>query len=152
MFGGANPAKEMNPAVAAGSSAASASASFVVAQSGTAYRQATLAAQARTEADRYSPAGSAPTFAGALPTAVPSPVPSRSAPEPVPPSPYASPTALLRGCVYRLTGGTAPRLVDRGSYQGTPAYVIVGESKVWVVGLGCTASRPDLLASAALAG
>lgn len=56
----------------------------------------------------------------------------------------------LRGCVLNLTGGAAPRLVDRASYQGTPAYVIATASHVWVVGLDCTEARPDLITSASL--
>jgi hypothetical protein len=56
----------------------------------------------------------------------------------------------LRGCVVHFTGGAAPRLIDRASYQGTPVYVIASASHVWVVGLDCTAGRPDLIASASL--
>ncbi len=57
----------------------------------------------------------------------------------------------LRGCVLALTGGVAPRLVDKAIYQGTPAYVIATASRVWVVRTDCTANRPDLITSVPLA-
>jgi hypothetical protein len=64
----------------------------------------------------------------------------------------AAPSAALRGCVLQLTGGAPPRLVDRATYQGEPAYVIASSSRVWVVGLGCTAAKTELIVSVALAG
>jgi hypothetical protein len=57
----------------------------------------------------------------------------------------------LRSCVLHLTRGVPPRLVDRATYQGTPAYVIATGSRVWVVGLGCTATNPHQITSASLA-
>jgi hypothetical protein len=81
--------------------------------------------------------------------AVPSPASSR---------PAASgtgslvPSAALAGCVSHLTGGVPPTLVDRASYDGSPAYVIAVPSRAWVVGLGCTAADPHLIASVSLAG
>src|SRR5262249_4692250 len=62
------------------------------------------------------------------------------------------PSSTLRGCVLQLTNGKAPRLVDRATYQGEPAYVIASSSRVWVVGLGCTADKTELIASVPLAG
>jgi hypothetical protein len=132
--GMSRPAAVAEPSASASSPS---SVSFVVAQSGTAYQPATLATQASTEAGRYSS-----TAYGSTSTSAPSAARAVS----------ASPSARLRGCVYHFTGASAPRLVDRGTYGGRPAYVIVGASKVWVVALGCTASSPDLLASAALTG
>jgi hypothetical protein len=64
----------------------------------------------------------------------------------------AGPTAALRGCVLHLTGDVPPRLVDRATYQGEPAYVIASSTRVWVVGLGCTATKTELIVSVALAG
>ena len=64
----------------------------------------------------------------------------------------ATSSAALRGCVLHLTGGVAPRLVDRATYQGEPAYVIASSTRVWVVGLGCTAAKTELVVSVALAG
>jgi hypothetical protein len=63
-----------------------------------------------------------------------------------------APSAALRGCVLQLTGGLPPRLVDRATYQGEPAYVIASSTRVWVVGLGCTAAKTELIVSVALAG
>ncbi len=54
--------------------------------------------------------------------------------------------------MLHLTGGVAPRLVDRATYQGEPAYVIASSTRVWVVGLGCTAAKTELVVSVALAG
>jgi hypothetical protein len=63
-----------------------------------------------------------------------------------------APTAQLRGCVLTVTGGALPELVDRATYQGTPVYVIASSSRVWVVGLGCTAARAQVIVSVPLAG
>jgi len=60
------------------------------------------------------------------------------------------PSATLAGCVLHLTGQVRPTLVDRATYQGKPAYVIAVANWAWVVGPGCTASNPDLLASVGL--
>ena len=64
----------------------------------------------------------------------------------------SAPSAGLRGCVLRLTGGALPRLVDRATYQGEAAYIIASSSRVWVAGLGCTAADTEVIASVPLAG
>jgi hypothetical protein len=64
----------------------------------------------------------------------------------------SAPPAQLLGCVRQLTGGTVPGLVDQASYQGTGAYIIASSSRVWVVGLGCSAAKPDLIVSVPRAG
>jgi hypothetical protein len=145
----------------ASGSAAGPAAQFVVTRSGTSYQRATLAAQARAETARYArdrvPGASAPApspaSAGA-PVSASAPVSAASSEAGVSGSgtSTSAPSVQLRGCVAQLTGGSDPRLVDSGTYAGTPAYVIVGVSEVWVVGLGCTAGQPELLASASLAG
>ena len=99
--------------------------SFLVTASGTKYQRATLAGQARA---RSASSASAGTAVG------------------------TTPSAALRGCVVHLTGGATPRLVDRATYQGEPAYVVVSATRVWVVGLGCTAAKTELIVSVALAG
>jgi hypothetical protein len=99
-------------------------AAFTVTDSGTRYDRATLARQ--VEARLRAPASSA--AAG------------------------HAPSSGLRGCVLHVTGGSTPALVDQGSYQGTGAYVIASASHVWVVGLACTAAKPELVVSAPLAG
>jgi hypothetical protein len=65
---------------------------------------------------------------------------------------FSSPvvSGTLVGCVLHLTGNVRPTLVDRATYQGQPAYVIAVPRHVWVVGPGCTATNPDLIASAGL--
>jgi len=48
--------------------------------------------------------------------------------------------------------GALIRLVDRATYRGEPAYVIASSTRAWVVGLGCTAAKTELVVSVALAG
>ena len=120
--------------------------SFVVSMSGTRYQQATLAEQVRS---RLPADGGQGTYGT---TTVPTPrqtVPGASASSA---SAAAGPGAALRGCVFHLTGGVLPRLVDRATYQGEPAYIIASPSRVWVVGLGCTAAKTEVVTSVPLAG
>jgi hypothetical protein len=117
--------------------------SFVVSMSGTRYQKASLAEQVRTRL---------PANGGTYGATVPGPgktVPAASASAS---STAVVPGAALRGCVFHLTGGVLPRLVDRATYQGEPAYIIAGPSRVWVVGLGCTAAKTELVTSVPLAG
>lgn len=102
--------------------------SFAVTASGTRYERATLAEQVR---GRLTANGS-----GKAPGS----------------SSSAAPSATLRGCVRQVAGGALLRLVDRATYQGEPAYVIASSTRVWVVGLGCTAAKTELVVSVALAG
>jgi len=140
---------------AAGSSAASApravtpaaagtSAGLVVSETGTRYQQATLAQQVRAQVTAAK---------GRQP--VPSAAPTAGSSSSGAAAGGGSVTALagqLRACVLQVTGGVLPELVDLATYQGTPAYVIATASRVWVVGLGCTAARPQVITSVALAG
>jgi hypothetical protein len=100
-------------------------ATFTVTASGTSYQPATLAAQVRAQLAR-------PTKTGAQP------------------ADEAAPSAQLAGCVLHLTGHVRPSLVDRATYQGKPVYVIAVTNWAWVVGTGCTASNPELIASVGL--
>ncbi len=118
----ASGAVEAGPRASSASAPDAGSATFSVTASGTRYERATLAEQVRARV-----AGS-PVSLG------------------------ATSGAALRGCVLHLTGGVAPRLVDRATYQGEPAYVIASSTRVWVVGLGCTAAKTELVVSVALAG
>jgi len=133
------------PASSAAASASSAAADFTVIQTGTSYQRATLAqqaraqvlaAQARESGQTAVPSASSATFSLSTPgSAVPGPL-----------------AGQLRACVLAVTGGVRPELVDRATYQGTPAYIIATSSHVWVTGLGCTAARPQVIASVPLAG
>lgn len=100
-------------------------AAFAVTASGTNYQSATLAQQVRAQLAR-------PAKTAALPAA------------------EAAPSAQLSTCVLHLTGQMRPSLVDRATYQGKPAYVIAVTNRAWVVGTGCTASNPELIASVGL--
>jgi hypothetical protein len=99
-------------------------AAFTVTASGTNYLPATLAPQVRAQLARSAKI--------ALPAA------------------EATPSAQLSACVLHLTGQRRPSLVDRATYQGKPAYVIAVTNRAWVVGTGCTASNPELIASVGL--
>jgi hypothetical protein len=120
---------------------------FTVTQSGTSYRKAALAAQVRVQLARGSaaagPAVPAPVASSASAAAGSAAAGSSGV--------AATPTPQLLGCVLHLTGGTRPELVDQAVYQGTDAYVIATSSHVWVVGPGCTAANPELIASVPLA-
>jgi hypothetical protein len=121
---------------------------FTVSASGTKYQAATLAAQVRARLSTPA-AGSS-----SRPSNVPGPSKTSSSSAAASSSQTASgtrePTTALRGCVLHLTGGQPPRLVDRATYQGAPAYVIASSNHVWVVGLGCTATNAELITSVAL--
>jgi hypothetical protein len=112
-------------------------ASFAVTVSGTKYTHATLAEQVRT---RLAANGGQETFGQSAPVAGASPAPGAGA------------SQALQGCVLHLTDGAVPRLVDRATYQGEPVYVVASSSHVWVVGLGCTAAKTELVESVPLAG
>jgi hypothetical protein len=143
-------------------SPAGTSAGFTVSQTGTSYQQATLAQQAHAHmlaarADKSGPAAvpsaSSPSSAAASASSAPASSGSASSGSTTSvKAPARVPSAALRACVLKVTGGTVPELVDRATYQGTPAYVIATSSRVWVVGLGCTAARPQVIASEPLAG
>ena len=104
-------------------------AGFVVITSGTMYHRATLDTQVRhqmAQAASRSAEGQAAAGGG------------------------STPSPSLAGCVLQLTGGASPSFVDRATYQGKPAYVIAVSNWAWVVGTGCTASNPELMASVGL--
>jgi hypothetical protein len=138
-------------AAARGPQYAGAGSSFVVTVSGTKYQQATLAEQVRA---RLAPnAGPQSSGAATVPAGGATvPVASASSASADATSVGVAPGSALQGCVLHLTGGTAPRLVDRATYEGEPAYIIATSSRVWVVGLGCTAANTRVVASAPLAG
>ena len=129
---------------------------FTVTTSGTKYQAATLAAQVRARLAgsgimTQAPSASAPAASASSTAPAPAASASSSALAASSSSGAPVPTAL-RGCVLRLTGGVPPRLVDRATYQGEAAYIIAGSNRVWVVGLGCTAAKTELIASVPLAG
>jgi hypothetical protein len=131
---------------------------FTVTTSGTKYQAATLAAQVRARLTAsgsprsgltQAPSASAP----AASSTAPAPTASASSSSLAASSSSGAPVpAGLRGCVLRLTDGALPRLVDRATYRGEAAYIIAGSNRVWVVGLGCTAAKTELIASVPLAG
>ena len=121
---------------------------FTVTTSGTKYQAATLAAQVRARLAASGTPGGLPQAPSARASAASA---SSSALAASSSSGAPVPTGL-RSCVLRLTGGVLPRLVDRATYQGEAAYIIAGSNRVWVVGLGCTAAKTELIASVPFAG
>jgi hypothetical protein len=126
---------------------------FLVYSTGTAYERATLASQVRAELNnpafaRQSPATPANSADGTA--TAPSAAASASAASP--PADGAVPSPLLAGCVSQVTGGAAPSLVDKGTYDGIPAYIVAVPTQVWVVRRGCTAADTQLLARIPLNG
>jgi hypothetical protein len=128
---------EAGPTKAAPGAEPTVSPFFAVTVSGTNYEEPTLAAQVR---GKLAPSGGKNTFAGTFPAPTTNPRTS------------VTPSPALRGCVLHFTNGAAPRLVDRATYNGQPAYVIASSTHVWVVGLGCTAANPELVTQVPLAG
>jgi hypothetical protein len=148
--------------------------------SNTPYTHARLAAQAsalvsgrvafsdNTGAGVGVEASSAPPSAG---TVDPASTPTAGAPLPASSTPSAEATtkassgALLSGaaltaCLVQLTGttGSVAVAVDRGTYEGAPADVVVvptaddpSSLDVWVVSPGCSATNADVLEFARIA-
>jgi hypothetical protein len=143
---GSVPNSGLQPEHAAAEPTASASASapigFLVYSTGTAYKRSTLASQAQGKLTTYG-------FASVTPAAPAGSAPASAASSSVNGQP---PPARLSGCVSAVTDGATPSLVDQGSYDGTPAYIIVAPTEVWVVRLGCTAADPELIARVPLKG
>jgi len=119
---------------------------FLVSSTGTAYQRSTLASQVRDQLTSLGHPNSATTPASSASAAAP---PSASAAASAAVGGYV-PSAQLSGCVSAVTGGVAPSLVDKASYDGVPAYIIAVPTEVWVVRRGCTAADPQLVVRAPL--
>jgi hypothetical protein len=133
---------------------------FLVRDSGTSFRKATLRVQiqdmlaARATVPTVRPAGQPglPSWATTSPAAGPA-VRRSGAHEPaglLPTGGVVAPSPALVGCVMHLTGNVSPVFVDRATYQSQPAYVIAVSSRAWVVGVDCTAADPRLITSVQL--
>ncbi len=126
---------------------------LTVTETGTRYEQSTLASQVLAVESVRSNMTFGTDKAAPTPGASSAPAaPAASAPAASASTTAAPLTSALRGCVLHLTGNKAASLIDRSTYNGTLAYVIATTSHVWVVGLGCTSGRPELITSVPLAG
>jgi hypothetical protein len=123
---------------------------FLVYSTGVAYQRSTLASQVRAELDSPALGGRGPVNSANATASAPAPAASASAASSSVSG--ALPTAQLSGCVSEVTGGAAPSLVDKASYDGIPAYIIAVPTRVWVVGRGCTAADTQLIVQAPLKG
>jgi hypothetical protein len=133
-------------------SSANAAHGFLVYSTGIAYQRSTLASQVRAELDSRAlrrqglatPANSAEATATAPAASASASAAGASA--------GSAPSPQLSGCVSQVTGGAAPSLVDKATYDGIPAYIIAVPTQVWVVGRGCTAADTQLLTRIPLKG
>ena len=137
-------------------------------RSGFSYQPGTLGQQAATALTRYhrsearvTPAdrgiqggpaqGSTPASGASGGHAVAGPA-TRQGPDSLAPAASPAEEATLRGCTATIADGRTVELVDRASYAGRPAVIIVlaaGGGKpatVWVMGPGCSAGHPDKIA------
>jgi hypothetical protein len=144
----AGRASQAQPGDANDKPSATAPTGFLVYSTGTSYEQSTLAGQVRVQLSSHDFGSLGPAAAdnSASATAPASSAASTSGVGGSTPSPG------LRGCVSKVTGGAAPSLVDRASYDGIPAYIIAVPTRVWVVRLGCTATDTQLIAAVPLGG
>ncbi|HEY6787883.1 MAG TPA: hypothetical protein VI365_11285 [Trebonia sp.] len=152
------PTGEVTTSPASGASHTTA---FLVTDSNITYQKATLGTQVRHTLAVQKPA---PVIRqvqpSAAPTTIPAPSPPDSGASPVldPPGTESTraaaipaaqvpPSQALVECVLHLTGDVPPTFVDRATYQAEQVYVIAVADEAWVVGIGCTASRPTLITS-----
>ena len=129
---------------------------FMVMDTNTQYSKSTLPTQVRNKlaAEGAAP-GRQPTNAESAPVpatgsggGVPSSQPATAAGTPGGgATPEAAPSKSLVACVLHVTGDVPPKFVDRGTYQAKPVYVIAVSDEAWVVGIGCTATRPAVITS-----
>jgi len=123
---------------------------FFVTESGTRYQAASLRAQVLGELASNSADTTAPVPSAAAPAPASSPSSQFAAGNGAATSGGSAPSANLIGCALALTGKVTPSLVDQAFYQGKPVYVIAVPNHAWVVGRGCTASHPAVIASVSL--
>jgi hypothetical protein len=131
------------------------SAAFLVTVSSTRYRKPTLRAQVSSQLAKQALApsvGPAPAITGMHGSESNGNSPGNQAGGSASRSNTTLvPSGSLVGCVMHLTGDVRPALVQLATYQGKQAYVIAVQDQVWVVHLSCTAARPTLITSVALA-
>jgi hypothetical protein len=149
------PRRAISPTIAIGPAAEGNGAAFLVTVSSTRYRKPTLGAQVSSQLARQAlvpNVGQAPISNG---------TPGSESNENSPGNQAGSsasrsdttliPSRSLVGCVMHLTRDVPPAFVQLATYQGEPAYVIAVPGQAWVVRLSCTAARPALITSVALA-
>lgn len=113
-----------------------------------------LKREVTSELTQYSPAKAR---AAAPNSMAPNATHSPAAPHAQASAAFGIPVDVLDGCVNRIAAGELVLLVDVAHYQGVRATVIVTEvsasspEDIWVVGMGCSGSRSDVLAHTVLA-
>lgn len=152
--GTASGGKEQSPSEAR-------TAAFVVTDTNTRYWKSSLRTQVRDRlaatitvppitAVRPMSSSEPPTASASTTTSSPAPGLTGGVPGSSVPPTVAPPSKSLVGCVMHLTGDVRPKFVDRAIYQSEPVYVIAVSNEAWVVGIGCTATRPSLITSVRL--
>jgi hypothetical protein len=147
----AGRASEEKPGEANTEPSASAPTGFLVYSTGTAYERSTLAGQVRAQLGSHDFGSLGPAAADNSASAT-APAPAVSSAGSTSGVGGSSPSPGLSGCVSKVTGGAAPSLVDKASYDGIPAYIIAVPTRVWVVRRGCTAADTQLIAAVPLEG
>ena len=113
-----------------------------------------LKREVTSELTQYSPAK---VRAAAPNSMAPNTAHSPAAPRAQASTAFGIPVDVLDGCVNRIAAGELVLLVDVAHYQGVRATVIVTEvsasspEDIWVVGMGCSGSRSDVLTHTVLA-
>jgi hypothetical protein len=151
---GSGPENAEDEPTASASSSASVPTDFLFTETGTRYQSSTLASQVQAKFIVY---GALSTPGAVHPAVSRPPSTAASAPASTAPASSAGTSAQkaspqLEGCVWQLTGGVTPSLVDKASYDGKPAYIVAVPTQIWVVGLGCTADHTDVIARVPLKG
>ena len=133
---------------------------FLVMDSGTSYRKATLRTQVQEMLAAQATVPSVGPAQPSLPPWMASPGPGAAAIRPpatpssvpIPSDGHATtaPSRALVGCVMHLTGNVPPMLVDRATYQSEAVYVIAVADEAWVVGMDCSAADPRVIISVPL--
>lgn len=136
----------IGPTSAIGPAVGGRSAAFLVTVSTTQYRKSTLRAQVSSQLARQA----LPSNASLAPAITGTPG-NQTGGYTSQPSTAFVPSRSLIGCVMRLTSGSTPELVQQATYQAEPAYVIAVRDQAWVVHLTCTADKPAVITSVALA-
>ena len=119
----AGRASEAQPGDANDKPSATAPTGFLVYSTGTTYERSTLASQVRDQLGGHD-FGSRGLATPGYSASATAPAAAASSAASTSGAGGSTPSPGLAGCVSKVTGGAAPSLVDRASYDGIPAYII----------------------------
>jgi hypothetical protein len=142
------PRRAISPTTAIGPPVGSNSAAFLVTVSSIRYRKSTLRAQVSSQLAQQT---LAPVITGTPGSQSNKNSPGNQAGGASQSNTTRPPSGQLVGCVLNLTRGAQPALVQLATYQAESAYVIAVPGRAWVVHPSCTAAKPALITTIALA-